>query len=114
MRHIKRIILPALVAVFLCLHPAHAQPVWQPLVFSKHAAAVAQEFGETNTSNVLIVVVTRAPGNAAYVVVIMKNGHRFKWTRRAYDITIKRISNVLAKIKKQKQASQNPSKFSFT
>ncbi len=98
-------VLTALLAVFLCLNTVHAQSASKPLVFSKHAADIAQQFGEMETENVLIVVVTKAPDNTAYVIVIMKNGHKFKWTRGPYDSAIKLIQRALEKIKAQERVS---------
>ena len=95
----------AFMAVFLCLNATHAQSASHPLVFSKHAADIAQQFGEADPENVLIVVVTKATDNTAYVVVIMKNGHRFKWTRGPYDIAIKLIQSVLDRIRAQERVS---------
>jgi hypothetical protein len=37
------------------------------------------------------------------VVVIMKNGHKFKWTRGPYAAAIKRIQAVIAKPVRQTQ-----------
>jgi len=105
MKHITIAVLTAFMAVFLWANTVHAQSPSRPLVFSKHAARIAQQFGEVAPENVLIVVVTKAPVNTAYVVVIMKNGHRFKWARGPYDIAIKLIQSVLEKIKAQERVS---------
>jgi hypothetical protein len=93
----------AFMAVFLYLNSASATPGWQPLVFSKRAPDIARAFGEKEPEKVLIVVVTKAPDETAYVVVIMKNGHKFKWTRGPYAAAIKRIQAVIAKPVRQTQ-----------
>ncbi len=91
------VLFTALVAVFLWINSARAQQPRPPLVFSKFAPEIAAEFGEQTPEKVLIVVVTKAPGNLAYVVVIMKQGHGFKWVTGPYATAIKRIRAVVEK-----------------
>ena len=98
-------LLTALVAVFLWINDARADHSRPPLVFSKFAPEIAAEFGEKNPERVLIVVVTKAPGNLAYVVVIMKQGRGFKWVTGPYAIALQRIRAVVAKNLKLKSAS---------
>jgi len=98
-----KITLTALVAVFLWANIAKSDPSWPPLVFSEHAGAIAKVFGEKQPENVLVVVVTNAPGDTAFVIVIMKNGHRFKWIRGPYETAMKQIRSVLEKIKNREQ-----------
>ncbi len=108
MKHITIVFLTALVAVFLYVNTATAKPGWQPLVFSKRAPDIAMAFGEKEPEKVLLVVVTKAPDETAYVVVVMKNGHKFKWVRGPYFAAIKRIQAVIEKTKRKKQL---PGKF---
>jgi len=98
-------LLTALVAVFLWINSARAEQLRPPLVFSKFAPEIAAEFGEKTPEQVLIVVVTKAPGNMAYVVVIMKQGHGFKWVTGPYAAAIKRIQAVVGKSLKLKPAT---------
>jgi len=98
-------LLTALVAVFLWSGSARADQLRPPLVFSKFAPEIAAEFGEKTPEQVLIVVVTKAPGNLAYVVVIMKQGHGFKWVTGPYTSALKRIRAVVEKTLRQKPAS---------
>ena len=104
--HSKTIaLLTALVAVFLWINAARADHPRPPLVFSKFAPEIAAEFGEKNPEKVLIVVVTKAPGNLAYVVVVMKQGRGFKWVTGPYAIALKRIRAVVARNLEFKPAS---------
>ncbi len=98
-------LLTALVAVFFMINFARAEQPRQPLVFSKFAPEIAKEFGEKEPEKVLIVVVTKAPDNMAYVVVIMKNAHGFKWVRGPYATAISRIRAVVEKSRRLKPAS---------
>lgn len=98
-------LLTALVAVFLWINTARAEHSPAPLVFSKFAPEIAAEFGEKKPEQVLIVVVTKASGNMAYVVVIMKQGHGFKWVAGPYAAAIKRIRAVIGRNRKLKPAS---------
>ena len=105
MKYFAIAVLTALVAVFLWANPARAERPRPPLVFSRFAPEIAAEFGEKNPEKVLIVVVTPAPGNMAYIVVVMNNGHRFKWARGSYQTAIKRISNVIGKTGRKERLS---------
>ncbi len=98
-------LLTALVAVFLSINTAGAEHSRPPLVFSKFAPEIAAEFGEKTPEKVLIVVVTKAPGNLAYVVVVMKQGRGFKWVTGPYAVALKRIQAVVEKNLKLKPAS---------
>jgi len=111
MKPVCIVLLTALVAVFLWVNTTQAQPAYKPLVFSKYAPEIAEKFGEKKPENVLLVVITKAPANMAYVVVVMKDGHRFKWSRGPYSAARKLIREVFDKIKKQKPA---PDDFSQT
>ncbi len=105
--HSKTIaLLTALVAVFLWINTARAEHTRPPLVFSKFAPEIAAEFGEKSPEKVLIVVVTKAPGNLAYVVVVMKQGRGFKWVTGPYVSAIKRIRAVVKKNLKLIPASE--------
>jgi len=99
-------LLTALVAVFLWINIARADHLLPPLVFSKFAPEIAAEFGEKTPEKVLIVVVTKAPGNLAYVVVVMKQGRGFKWVTGPYASAIKRIRAVVEKTLRLKPASR--------
>jgi len=95
MKRTITVVLTALVAVFLWVNSTHADRRHQPLVFSKFAGEIASVFGEMKPENVLIVVVTEAPGKGAYIVVIMKNSHKFKWASGPYETAINRIRAVI-------------------
>jgi hypothetical protein len=99
-------LLTALVAVFLWINSARAEHALPPLVFNKFAPEIAAEFGEKTPEKVMIVVVTKAPGNLAYVIVIMEQGRGFKWVTGPYASAIKRIRAVVEKNLKLKPASR--------
>jgi len=107
MKPVCTVLATALVAVFLWVNATHAQSARNPLVFSKYAPEIAEKFGEKKPENVLLVIITKAPANMAYVVVVMKEGHRFKWSRGPYSAALKLIREVFEKIKKQKPASDD-------
>ncbi len=98
-------LLTALVVVFLWINSARAEQPRPPLVFSKFAPEIAAEFGEKAPEKVQIVVVTKAPGNRAYVVVVMKQGRGFKWVTGPYAIALKRIQAVVDRSLELKPAS---------
>lgn len=105
MKRTITVVLTAFVAVFLWMALASAQGIRKPLVFSKFAPEIAREFGEIKPENVLIVVVTEAPGNMAYIVVIMKSTHTFKWARGPYETALERLRAVIEKKSSQKPLS---------